>query len=34
MMTDLAPPAAVAADLLYREGLHLDRQEWDAWLAL
>jgi benzoate/toluate 1,2-dioxygenase beta subunit/2,4,5-trichlorophenoxyacetic acid oxygenase 2 len=27
-------PAAVAAELLYREGLHLDRQEWDAWLAL
>lgn len=23
---------ATAAALLYREGLHLDRQEWDAWL--
>jgi benzoate/toluate 1,2-dioxygenase beta subunit/2,4,5-trichlorophenoxyacetic acid oxygenase 2 len=26
--------AAIVTDLLYREGLHLDRQEWDAWLAL
>lgn len=24
----------LAADLLYREALHLDRQEWDQWLAL
>lgn len=26
--------AAICADLLYREGLHLDRQQWDDWLAL
>jgi 3-phenylpropionate/cinnamic acid dioxygenase small subunit len=26
--------AAAVADLLHREGLHLDRQEWDPWLAL
>jgi 3-phenylpropionate/cinnamic acid dioxygenase small subunit len=26
--------AAICADLIYREGLHLDRQEWEAWLAL
>ncbi|WP_424136654.1 aromatic-ring-hydroxylating dioxygenase subunit beta [Roseomonas chloroacetimidivorans] len=26
--------AAICADLLYREGLYLDRQDWDAWLAL
>ena len=32
-MVDLEKQA-LAADLLYREGLHLDRQEWDAWLAL
>ena len=32
-MVDLEKQA-IAADLLYREGLHLDRQEWDAWLAL
>ena len=32
-MTDPAV-TALCADLLYREGLHLDRQEWDAWLAL
>ncbi len=25
---------AEAAELLYREALHLDRQAWDAWLAL
>src|SRR5438132_417200 len=25
---------AIAAELLYREGLYLDRQQWDAWLAL
>ncbi len=25
---------AEAADLLYREAYHLDRREWDAWLAL
>lgn len=25
---------AEAAELLYREALYLDRQEWDAWLAL
>ncbi|MCR0985435.1 aromatic-ring-hydroxylating dioxygenase subunit beta [Roseomonas populi] len=29
-----AEAAAICAGLLYREGLHLDRQEWDAWLAL
>jgi benzoate/toluate 1,2-dioxygenase beta subunit/2,4,5-trichlorophenoxyacetic acid oxygenase 2 len=27
-------PAAIAAEVLYREGRYLDRQEWDAWLAL
>jgi 3-phenylpropionate/cinnamic acid dioxygenase small subunit len=25
---------AVAAELLYREALYLDRRQWDAWLAL
>ena len=25
---------AEAADLLYREACHLDRREWEAWLAL
>ena len=25
---------AEAADLLYREARHLDRREWEAWLAL
>lgn len=25
---------AVACETLYREGLYLDRQDWDAWLAL
>ncbi len=24
----------VAADILYREGLYLDRRDWDAWLEL
>ncbi|MFH5926885.1 aromatic-ring-hydroxylating dioxygenase subunit beta [Roseomonas xinghualingensis] len=32
-MTDVTA-AAVCADLLYREGLYLDRQDWDSWLAL
>lgn len=32
-MTDVTV-AAVCADLLYREGLYLDRQDWDSWLAL
>lgn len=32
-MTDLAT-LAVAADVLHRDGLYLDRQEWDAWLSL
>lgn len=27
-------PAAIAQELLARLGLALDRQEWDAWLAL
>jgi 3-phenylpropionate/cinnamic acid dioxygenase small subunit len=26
--------AAIAEELLYREGLYLDRQDWDAWLDL
>jgi 3-phenylpropionate/cinnamic acid dioxygenase small subunit len=25
---------ALAAELLYREALYLDRRQWDAWLAL
>ena len=25
---------AEAAELLYREAYHLDRREWEAWLAL
>ncbi len=25
---------ALAAEILYREALHLDRREWDAWLAM
>jgi benzoate/toluate 1,2-dioxygenase beta subunit/2,4,5-trichlorophenoxyacetic acid oxygenase 2 len=29
-----ANAAAICADLLYREGLYLDRQDWDSWLAL
>lgn len=32
--TSVRDPAAITADILYREGRHLDRQEWDAWLAL
>ena len=32
-MTD-AEALAIAAAILYREGLLLDRKEWDAWLAL
>ncbi|MDO9714523.1 aromatic-ring-hydroxylating dioxygenase subunit beta, partial [Paracraurococcus lichenis] len=26
--------SAAVAELLYREGLLLDRQDWDGWLAL
>ena len=32
-MADLAI-IATAADVIHHEGLHLDRQNWDAWLAL
>ncbi|MDJ0389179.1 aromatic-ring-hydroxylating dioxygenase subunit beta [Roseomonas sp. E05] len=32
-MTDAAT-TALCAELLYREGLLLDRQDWDAWLDL
>jgi benzoate/toluate 1,2-dioxygenase beta subunit/2,4,5-trichlorophenoxyacetic acid oxygenase 2 len=32
-MNDLSN-TAVAADVLHREGLYLDRQDWDAWLNL
>lgn len=32
-MADAALTAEVA-DLLYREAYHLDRRDWDAWLAL
>jgi 3-phenylpropionate/cinnamic acid dioxygenase small subunit len=32
-MADLAT-VATAADIIHREGLLLDQQDWDAWLAL